>query len=208
MFPFDYCIRSFQRCRSLFTWLKRLCFKSRLILLTEKDLADYEALTYLSVEQIRRAYELFEGLGAQFTEDDTNPTVHVSRIMNSPELRQNPFRDQIIKIFANYGEFMSFDEFLYMISVFSTSAPVNIKAYYAFKIYDFNGDDLICREDLSTMITRIKGVNPLKSWVYEELIDHILTETDIDQDGFINYPEFEHKMSKNPAFAAYFVMRV
>lgn len=128
MFPFDYFIECFQRCGSLFTWLKRLCFKPRRILLTEKDLADYEALTYLSVEQIRRVYELFESLGAEFTEDDKNPVVHVTKMMNAPELRENPFRDQIIKTFANYGEFMNFHEFLYMISVFSVHAPVNIKA--------------------------------------------------------------------------------
>ena len=208
MFPFDYFVSCIEWFRSIVTRLKRLCFKPRNILLTEKDLIDYEVLTFLTMEQIRRAYELFESLGAQFSEDDKNPSVDTATILNTPELRVNPFRDRIISIFAASDDFMTFDEYLYMISVFSVDAPMNVKAFYAFKIYDFNGDSYISGEDISEMITRLRGMNPLKSWVYEELTERILEEGDIYGDGFINYSEFEHKMSKNPAFSASFNMRI
>ena len=47
---------------------------------------------------------------------------------------------------------MTFEDFLDMMSVFSDSAPKNLKADFAFQIYDYNNDNEICKEDLENVV--------------------------------------------------------
>merc|ERR1712080_109441 len=53
---------------------------------------------------------------------------------------------------------MSFDEFLDIMSVFSERAPSQIKSYYAFLLYDFDGDGIISMQDIAEMIKRLTGI--------------------------------------------------
>ncbi|MGH0190005.1 UNVERIFIED_CONTAM: hypothetical protein FKN15_041490 [Acipenser sinensis] len=58
-------------------------------------------------------------------------------ITSMPELKDNPFRQRIAEVFSEDGEGnMTLDDFLDMFSVLSEMAPRDLKAYYAFKIYD------------------------------------------------------------------------
>lgn len=43
---------------------------------------------------------------------------------------------------------MSFEDFLDLMSIFSEQAPRDLKVFYAFKIYDFDGDKYIGSDDL------------------------------------------------------------
>ena len=43
---------------------------------------------------------------------------------------------------------MTFEDFLDMMSVFSDHAPKNVKVEYAFRIYDFDNDDMLSNSDL------------------------------------------------------------
>jgi calcium and integrin-binding protein 2 len=47
---------------------------------------------------------------------------------------------------------LTFDDFLDMFSVFSEMAPLQLKLKFAFRIYDFDGDEFLGREDLRQMI--------------------------------------------------------
>ncbi len=50
--------------------------------------------------------------------------------------KENPFRKRICEVFSEDGTGdMAFEDFLDMFSVFSESAPRDIKSTYAFKIY-------------------------------------------------------------------------
>ena len=62
--------------------------------------------------------------------------LHPSQILTLEELRVNPFRERICKVFSedNTGD-MSFEDFLDMMSVFSEGATRDVKASYAFRIY-------------------------------------------------------------------------
>ena len=54
-----------------------------------------------------------------------------------PELKENPFRKRICKVFSvddNSGN-LTFDQFVYLFSVFSEKAPREMKVQFAFKIY-------------------------------------------------------------------------
>lgn len=60
----------------------------------------------------------------------------MSKILQYPELRVNPFGDRICKVFSsnNDGD-LTFEDFLDMMSVFSSGAPRAVKTEHAFRIF-------------------------------------------------------------------------
>lgn len=60
----------------------------------------------------------------------------MAKVLQYPELRVNPFGDQICKVFSssNDGD-CTFEDFLDMMSVFSDAAPRSVKAEHAFRIF-------------------------------------------------------------------------
>lgn len=60
-------------------------------------------------------------------------------------------------MFATDQEGLNFEDFLDMFSVLSVHAPWDLKAAYAFRIYDFNNDNLICAEDIKKIISALTG---------------------------------------------------
>ncbi|XP_045372753.1 calcium and integrin-binding family member 2 isoform X3 [Camelus bactrianus] len=73
-----------------------------------------------------------------------SPIVHVpmSLIIQMPELRENPFKERIVEAFSEDGEGnLTFNDFVDMFSVLCESAPRELKANYAFKIYGGPGAD-------------------------------------------------------------------
>ena len=72
------------------------------------------------------------------------------------ELRLNPYGDRICHVFNTGGsEGMSFDDFLDMYSALSENANRTIKTTYAFKMFDFDDDGLINKEDIRQAIDRL-----------------------------------------------------
>ncbi|KAI2575404.1 CIB2 isoform 7, partial [Pan troglodytes] len=71
-------------------------------------------------------------------------------------LQENPFKERIVAAFSEDGEGnLTFNDFVDMFSVLCESAPRELKANYAFKIYDFNTDNFICKEDLELTLARL-----------------------------------------------------
>jgi hypothetical protein len=60
----------------------------------------------------------------------------MSKILQYPELRVNPFGDRICRIFSSsHDGDCTFEDFLDMMSVFSEEAPKAVKAEHAFRIF-------------------------------------------------------------------------
>ncbi|XP_055489217.1 calcium and integrin-binding protein 1-like [Leucoraja erinacea] len=98
-----------------------------------------------------------------------------------------------------------------MFSAFSYSAPIHVKAEYAFRILDFNDNGTIDRADLTRFLDLITGndVNNILTEVeMTMIIDMIMIDVDLDGDDRINLSEFQHIASKVPDFAGYFTMSV
>ncbi|GIY32266.1 calcium and integrin-binding protein 1 [Caerostris extrusa] len=95
-----------------------------------------------------------------------------------------------------------------MMSVFCEEAPINVKTSYAFRIYDFDDDDMFSRGDIRELLNRLKSDNELSDLECEEIIDYVFSEADLDTDGYISYPEFEQLITKSPDFIHAFRMRI
>ncbi|CAG5128705.1 unnamed protein product [Candidula unifasciata] len=175
---------------------------------TEEELDDYQTLTYLSKKEILNVHKKFKALAPELVIADKNAKLPLSKIKQFPELKVNPFKDQICKVFSSSDDGMTFEDFLDMMSVFSDGAPKNVKVEYAFRIYDFDGDDLISDSDLKMVIERLVGENPLTNDELQQLIDNIMEEADLDDDKTLSFAEFEHVISKAPDFVNSFRIRI
>ncbi|XP_076440606.1 calcium and integrin-binding protein 1-like [Babylonia areolata] len=179
---------------------------------TEQELDDYQTLTYLTKKEILHVHKRFCSLDSgneEYSKKQKNPKLDHNKVMELPELKVNPFKDQIMKVFSSAKDGMTFEDFLDMMSVFSDSAPKPVKVEYAFRIYDFDSDDMISSADLKQVINRLTGEeNALNEEQMQQLIDNILEEADLDDDDSLSFAEFEHVISKAPDFVSSFRIRL
>jgi len=169
---------------------------------TEDELQDYEDLTFFSKKEILFAHKKFKKLAPEKVGHNKNAKLSMHKLLEYPELRVNPFGDRICKVFSssNDGD-CTFEDFLDMMSVFSEAAPKSVKAEHAFRIFDFDGDDMLGLSDLKQVIERLIGdQNRLPESDMKFLIQNILSEADLDDDGALSFPEFEHIIDKSSDF--------
>ncbi|XP_072790041.1 calcium and integrin-binding family member 2 isoform X3 [Taeniopygia guttata] len=120
---------------------------------------------------------------------DPDVKLPMQLIINMPELKENPFKERIVESFSEDGEgSLSFNDFVDMFSVLSEMAPRELKAIYAFKIYDL--------EKTLNKLTREELTAEEITLVCEKVIE----EADMDGDGKLGFADFENMISKAPDF--------
>uniref|UniRef100_A0A0K0F9D4 Calcium and integrin-binding protein 1 (inferred by orthology to a human protein) n=2 Tax=Strongyloides TaxID=6247 RepID=A0A0K0F9D4_STRVS len=181
---------------------------------SREQLEEYQDCTFFTKKDILRLYKRFNALNPNKVLPNmqgTRPsiiTLTYEEVEKMPELRENPFRRRICQVFSEDGSGnLTFDDFLDMFSVFSEMAPLQLKLKYAFRIYDFDGDDQIGHDDLSKMI-RCLTRDELSDEEVEFIIERIIEEADLDGDEQISYAEFEHVVSRSPDFIRTFHIRI
>ncbi|CAI4227686.1 unnamed protein product [Auanema sp. JU1783] len=181
---------------------------------TREQLDEYQDCTFFTRKDIIRLYKRFYALNPQKVPTNmqgNRPSIvslTFEEIEKMPELRENPFRRRICEVFSEDGRGnLTFDDFLDMFSVFSEMAPLQLKLKYAFRIYDFDGDDHLGHDDLSKMIRSLTR-DELTDEEVEFIIERIIEEADLDGDDRINYAEFEHVVSRSPDFIRTFHIRI
>lgn len=82
------------------------------------------------------AHQKFKALAPEKVGHNRNAKLPISKILQYPELRVNPFGDRICKVFSSSQDGdCTFEDFLDMMSVFSNAAPKAVKAEHAFRIF-------------------------------------------------------------------------
>lgn len=65
---------------------------------------------------------------------------------------------------------------------------------------DFDGDDMLGEADLRQVVERLTGSQRLNESDMKHLIQNILDEADLDEDGALSFAEFEHIIDKSSDF--------
>uniref|UniRef100_A0A6G1RHR2 Calcium and integrin-binding family member 2 n=1 Tax=Hypotaenidia okinawae TaxID=2861861 RepID=A0A6G1RHR2_9GRUI len=134
---------------------------------------------------------------------DPDVKLPMQLIINMPELKENPFKERIVESFSEDGEgSLSFNDFVDMFSVLSEMAPRELKAIYAFKIYDFNTDNFICKSDLEKTLNKLTR-EELTAEEITLVCEKVIEEADMDGDGKLGFADFENMISKAPDFLRY-----
>ncbi|XP_007899187.1 calcium and integrin-binding family member 3 [Callorhinchus milii] len=179
---------------------------------TAHQLDAYQDCTFFTRKEILRLFHRYRDLAPQLVPLDykSNPEVKLpyELISSMPELKDNPFRQRIAEVFSEDGEGnMTLDNFLDMFSVLSEMAPRDLKACYAFKIYDFNNDDFICKSDLEKTLNRLTRYELTEEEV--RLVgEKVLDEADLDNDGKLSLEDFQHMIARAPDFLSTFHIRI
>jgi Ca2+-binding EF-hand superfamily protein len=140
-----------------------------------KDLEEFEETTPFNKAEISHTFVRFRELYVAYPQSDSsvyhivnnqgiaNPkcSLPISFITkNLPELKNNPFREQICQAFCLSADgMMNFIEFLEMVSSFSPKADTEKKIYHAFQIFDIDKDRLLSRKDLYCVMDMMTGVD-------------------------------------------------
>ncbi|CAG2058020.1 unnamed protein product [Timema podura] len=142
----------------------------------------------------------------------------------------NPYRDRLLEVFSSYDDsHMSFEDMLDLFSALSENCPDNVKARWAFKIFDFDGDNLLSVDDLKHIVGRLcESRSSKQRWFSGEddnrttIKEHprfltaeekttfatkVISEMDMDNTGSVTPVEFVHAIMKIPDFASSFTLK-
>jgi len=181
--------------------------------ISEEQLEIYQDETFFTRKEILAIFERFSELNPHKVEkafEDGNINIKLDReeIYELEELKFSPFKDRICQIFSeDQSGDMTFGDFLDMLSVMSQNATAEIKAAYAFKIYDFNNDGALDRTDIEDLVNRVTGGKMDTSDV-DGIVDTVLKEIDLEENGLISPQEFESAISKSTDFFTKFHIEV
>ncbi len=133
----------------------------------EEQLEMYQECTFFTRKEILKLYRRFSGLNPdKISRQRANVTTRlsISEVMRLTELRENPFSYRVCEVFSTDGRGLHFEDFLDMFSVLSERAPWDLKATYAFRIYDFNDDAAICTSDIKEILSCLTGQLKIPQW--------------------------------------------
>merc|ERR1712025_29049 len=188
-------------------------------LLEPQEVDAYKQLTFFTEPEIRKCLKRFQ----KMLPDEVSASISNKQIssINHPsccvdvevlrnelaELQVNPFSDQMCKIFTEGNTVMVFEQFLDMMSVMSVSAPVEVKAEWAFKLFDLDGDEYITQKDIGNVVERVSDLKEDDEHI-EKVSLKVLKETDINDTGKISLTEFKQIVTKSPDFVDSFKIKL
>ena len=210
-----------------------------------EDLEVYEACTCLSSAEVLELYEKFTDLGGVRasdaesegiargpggslikatgdggTESSGSGGVKAPRdkIIEQPELRNNPFRVRLCEIFSSeprdsstYGD-LSFDEFVDLYNVMSPRASKETKTQTAFRLYDFDGNGYLTHEDIAQLLKLLSTMKNQKMLFdkaeVKDIVDRVMRDCDIDGNNRLSYAEFSKVVGRIPDFTTKFVIYI
>jgi len=77
-----------------------------------------------------------------------------------------------------------------------------VTIYWYYSIYeDFDGDDMLGVGDLRQVVDRLTAPQRLNDCDMQQLLQYILDEADLDDDGALSFAEFEHIIEKSSDFS-------
>uniref|UniRef100_A0A667Y5P6 Calcium and integrin-binding family member 2 n=1 Tax=Myripristis murdjan TaxID=586833 RepID=A0A667Y5P6_9TELE len=174
---------------------------------TDEQLDAYQDCTFFTRKEILRLHSRYHELAPHLVPmdytNDPDCKVPLALIVNMPELKENPFRNRIVESFSEDGlGNLSFNDFVDMFSVLSETAPRELKAIYAFKIYDFNVDNYLCKEDLEKTLNKLTK-EELTPEEVQLVCEKTIEEADLDGDNKLSFADFENMISRAPDFLRY-----
>merc|ERR1711934_121705 len=188
-------------------------------ILSKEDMEAYKQLTYFTEAEIKNCLQKFSELLDPNTpfksvHDPEARVQHENVVNGMQELKGNPFAKRICQVFSpNAGQLMTFEEFLDMLSSLSVATPPTVRAEWAFKIFDSDGDQLLGENDIRRVVDAITGTEEAayKSLGEKErqtVVRNVLKETDLNRTGQISLAEFKQMVVRSPDFVNNFRIRL
>ncbi|XP_063626776.1 calcium and integrin-binding protein 1-like [Cydia splendana] len=183
--------------------------------LTQDILEDYTTLTYLHKGEILYLMKKVYSIDPEKIKANYHHRFSKEEILKKFDvLRNNPFQDRLFRVFSSEkDECFSFEDLLDLCSAMSSECPVEVKAEWAFRIYDLDEDGQISAQDISGIIDRLTEHTSNKKHYIEisskkKIADIILNELKLDHAGSMGLSEFKICMSRISEFETSFYFRI
>lgn len=169
--------------------------------LEQTDITAITEETGFSPKQIKKLFRRFSSL-----DKESKGYLNREDFLRLTELAVNPLGDRIVNAFfleSQNDEVFNDDtvDFRDFIRVLSHFRPIEKneeknklntrleKLRFAFRIYDLDGDDKICKEELLSLLTMMVGEN-VSSEQLISITERTILEADKNKDSFISFEEF------------------
>ncbi|XP_041984618.1 calcium and integrin-binding protein 1-like [Aricia agestis] len=183
--------------------------------LTEDILEDYTSLTYLNKGEILYLMKKFYSIDPDKIEADYAHRFPKDEIIKKFEvLKNNPFRDRLFRVFSSKQDgCFSFEDLLDLCSAMSPDCPAEVKAAWAFRVYDIDEDNQISSRDIYDILDRITwDPNNRNMFLDREskikIAKVILKEVNLDHSETIGLNEFKLILPRIPEFTSSFYFRL
>ncbi|CAH0695780.1 unnamed protein product [Spodoptera exigua] len=184
--------------------------------LTEDVLEDYTSLTYLTKGEILYLMKKFYSIDPEKVKKDFHHRFNREEILTKFHvLENNPFLDRIFSVFSSKGDgCLSFEDLVDLCSAMSYECPAEVKAVWAFRIFDLDDDGQITAKDIGQIVDRLTlGVTDNRDHYIDEaskdkIAKVILDEVNFDKSGGIGQLEFKLVMARIPEFATSFYFKL
>lgn len=99
---------------------------------------------------------------------------------------------------------LTFDNFVTMMNTFSPRASIQVKAYYAFQLYDYDGDKFINTDDIVKTLEASIGRHRMSYEKMHQVATGVLEEADLDGNKKLSRTEFNRIIKRMPDFMSKF----
>jgi len=99
---------------------------------------------------------------------------------------------------------ITFDNFVSMMNTFSPRASIQVKAYYAFQLYDYDGDKFINTDDIVKTLEDSIGRHRMSYEKMHQVATGVLAEADLDGNKKLSRTEFNRIIKRMPDFTSKF----
>mmetsp|Transcript_17880 Transcript_17880/g.21947 ORF Transcript_17880/g.21947 Transcript_17880/m.21947 type:complete len:192 (-) Transcript_17880:66-641(-) len=179
--------------------------------LKDEDLDRLEQTYMLMKHEILQLYRKWVSYGGLYYSEPKRVMSDIL-IKQCKPLRKHPWSKRICFVFASYRDPLSglsvltFDDYLKMVSAFHFRTPIDIKYYWAFKLYDFDNDQLLSLSDVHRCVRIIVGPTMTDEEI-KEICYRVFNETDLDGDNKLTAGEFAAVVKKFDKFETNFTMK-
>ncbi|XP_076377957.1 calcium and integrin-binding protein 1 isoform X1 [Megalopta genalis] len=184
-------------------------------IIDEDRLSTYAELTFLKRKQIVHIIYLLDNVDPGKLRENLQHRFAAEQIdVILPQIQCSPFRDSIYRVFSSQKDnHLSLEDVLDLYSAFCGDCPDEVRASWAFYIFDLDGDKIISTDDLIEAVKKLAGCEREDADIIEdEQAEHIaelvLKEMVFNRAATISREEFTHFVARIPEFFSAFHFRI
>ncbi|PKI40482.1 calcineurin B-like protein 4 isoform X7 [Punica granatum] len=167
-----------------------------------KDPTSLASETPFTVSEVESLYELFRKISSSLVNDGLIHKEELQLALFKNSSKRNLFLDRIFDLFdVNGNGRIEFSEFVRSLAIFHPKTTDQVKASYAFRLYDLRQTGCIERVELKEMVLALfyESELNLSDDVVETIVNKTFAEADAKGDGKIDEEEWRDYVAKNPS---------
>eukprot|EP00762_Andalucia_godoyi_P006326 ANDGO_05858.mRNA.1 Calcineurin B-like protein 2 len=165
----------------------------------KEELQQFLTTTHFDQDQIRSIYERFSKISSSREDDGV---IDKNEFREALGLKDTLYADRLFALFDEDGNgSIDFREFICGLSVCSTQGTAEEKMLYSFRIWDFDNDGYITKDELKKLLhaSLMERSVDISEAQLNNLVEGTFLEGDVNKDHNISFEEYKALVAKHPA---------